>query len=162
MTGFEYAFAGLMISEGFIDEGLQAVRAIRDRYDGAKRNPWNEIECGNNYARAMASFALLPIFSGFTFDLPKKQIGFSPIMDGDFRAIWSLGTGWGNFVKNEKEAFVDIYGGSLTLSALTVGGIGKVRTVLIDGREVPFAQDGDTVRFDEIVCNAKITIIAEI
>ena len=162
MTGFEYAFAGLMISEGYIDEGLQAVRAIRDRYDGAKRNPWNEIECGNNYARAMASFALLPIFSGFTFDLPKKQIGFSPIMGGDFRTIWSLGTGWGNFVRTEKEAVVDIYEGSLTLSVLTVGGIGKVSTVLIDGREVSFIQDGDTVRFDETVCNAKIRIVAEI
>ena len=162
MTGFEYAFAGLMISEGYIEEGLQAVRAIRDRYDGAKRNPWNEIECGNNYARAMASFALLPIFSGFTFDLPKKQIGFSPIVDGDFRAIWSLGTGWGNFSRTEGEAVLDIYEGSLTLSALTVGGIGKVSTVLIDGREVSFVQDGDTVRFDETVCNAKIRIVAEI
>ena len=56
MTGFEYAFAGLLVSEGYLDEGIAVVRAIRDRYDGAKRNPWNEIECGNNYARAMASF----------------------------------------------------------------------------------------------------------
>ena len=110
----------------------------------------------------MASFALLPIFSGFTFDLPKKQIGFSPIMDGDFRAIWSLGTGWGNFARTEGEAVLDIYEGSLTLSALTVGGIGKVSAVLIDGREVSFVQDGDTVRFDETVCNAKIRIVAEI
>lgn len=162
MTGFEYAFAGLLISEGFINEGLQAVRAIRDRYDGEKRNPWNEIECGNNYARAMASFALLPIFSGFTFDLPKRQIGFSPIIDGDFRSIWSLGTGWGNFVRTEKEAVVEIYGGSLTLSALTLGGIGKVSDVLIDGKEVSFAQDGDTVRFDETVCTGEIKVLASI
>lgn len=34
MTGFEYAFAGLLIQEGMIEEGLTVVRAIRDRYDG--------------------------------------------------------------------------------------------------------------------------------
>ena len=73
MTGFEYAFAGLLISEGYFEEGEQVVKAIRDRYDGEKRNPWNEIECGSNYARPMLSFALLPIFSGFEFDLPKKH-----------------------------------------------------------------------------------------
>jgi hypothetical protein len=162
MTGFEYAFAGLLISEGFINEGLQAVRAIRDRYDGEKRNPWNEIECGNNYARAMASFALLPIFSGFTFDLPKKHIGFSPINEGDFRAIWSLGTGWGNFVRTAEEAVVEIYGGSLTLTSLTLGGISKASTVLIDGRKVSFTQDGDTVRFDETVCTGEIKVLASI
>lgn len=31
MTGFEYSFAGLLISEGFTEEGLEVVRAIRDR-----------------------------------------------------------------------------------------------------------------------------------
>ena len=67
MTGFEYAFAGLLISEGFLEEGLTVIRAVRDRYDGKKRNPFNEIECGSHYARSMASFALLPIFSGRFF-----------------------------------------------------------------------------------------------
>ncbi|MBQ2988231.1 MAG: hypothetical protein IJD59_03910 [Clostridia bacterium] len=156
MTGFEYAFAGLLISEGFVEEGLQAVRAIRGRYDGAKRNPWNEIECGNNYARAMASFALLPIFSGFTFDLPKRHIGFSPIREGDYRALWSLGTAWGNFTRTADGAAVDIYGGALTLSSLTLGGIGKLKALLIDGKEVPFTQEGDTVRWEETVCQSQI------
>ena len=147
MTGFEYAFAGLLISEGFVEEGLQAVRAIRDRYDGAKRNPWNEIECGNNYARAMASFALLPIFSGFSFDLTRGQIGFAPIVKGDFRAFWSLGTGWGNFSRNDSSASLTLLGGSLVLSCLTLGGVGPLRSLRIDGREVPFEQDGGEIRF---------------
>ena len=160
MTGFEYAFAGLLISEGFIKEGLQAVYAIRDRYDGEKRNPWNEIECGNNYARAMASFALLPVFSGFTFDLPKKTIGFSPITEGDFRALWSLGTGWGNFIKTDAGASVEIYAGSLTLSSLTLGGVDNVRSVLIDGRTVPFTQENDTVYFETVTFTDKIEIVS--
>ena len=65
MTGFEYSFAGLLLSRGLIEDGLKVVKAVRDRYDGKKRNPWNEIECGSNYVRSMASFALIPILSGF-------------------------------------------------------------------------------------------------
>ena len=159
MTGFEYAFAGLLISEGFVDEGLRAVYAIRDRYDGEKRNPWNEIECGNNYARAMASFALLPIFSGFTFDLPKKTIGFSPITDGDFRTFWSLGTGWGNFEKTDSEAKIEIYGGSLTLSSLTIGKAGKINSVLMDGTPVAFTREKDTVSFETVTVKEKIEVV---
>ena len=159
MTGFEYAFAGLLISEGFVEEGLQAVYAIRDRYDGEKRNPWNEIECGNNYARAMASYALLPIFSGFTFDLSKKHIGFAPIVKGDFRAFWSLGTGWGNFIKTEAGACVRIYGGALTLSSLTLGGVGKVHEVFIDGKSVAFTQKDDTLSFETVTFTDQIEVV---
>ena len=158
MTGFEYAFAGLLISEGFIEDGLRAVRAIRDRYDGKKRNPWNEIECGNNYARAMASFALLPIFSGFTFDLPKKHVGFSPIVSDDFRALWSLGTGWGEFLKNETEAEIRLYGGTLTLSSLTLGGLSEVTEVLIDGAPVMLTQENDTLYFETVTVKKSIYI----
>lgn len=35
-----------MIQIGMVEEGMAAIQAIRDRYDGEKRNPWNEIECG--------------------------------------------------------------------------------------------------------------------
>ena len=79
MHGFEYAFAGLLISEGMVEEGISVVKAIRDRYRGFNRNPWNEIECGSNYARSMASFALMPIFSGFQFAMQDRMLGFHPV-----------------------------------------------------------------------------------
>ncbi len=161
MTGFEYAFAGLLISEGYIEEGLAAVRAIRDRYDGEKRNPWNEIECGNNYARAMASFALLPIFSGFTFDLPKKTIGFAPIVEGDFSAFWSLGTGWGNFEKNGAQTMISILDGSLTLSSVTLGGAKEIWAVHIDGKPVAFTVDGDKISFAETTITESIVFVTK-
>jgi len=54
MTGFEWQVASHMIWEGMIIEGLTVARAIHDRYDAALRNPYNEIECSDHYARAMA------------------------------------------------------------------------------------------------------------
>ena len=134
MTGFEYSFAGLLISEGFIDEGLEVVRAIRDRYDGEKRNPWNEIECGSNYARPMSSFALLPIFSGFEFDVPNKHMGFSPIVSGNFKCMWNLGCGWGDFIRCENKYRIIIAVGTLVLKSITLGDIESVKSIQIDGK----------------------------
>lgn len=84
MTGFEYAVADNMLQCGMEDKALEIVRAIRERYDGKKRNPWAEIECGASYARAMASYSFLLTYSGFIFDMPKKRIGFKPIKNGRY------------------------------------------------------------------------------
>ncbi len=150
MTGFEYAFAGLLIREGFQEEGLTVIRSVRDRYDGKKRNPWNEIECGNNYARPMATFALLPIFSGMEFDLPHGHVGFSPLLEGDFRCPWSLGNAWGNFERTEKSVTLSLCDGSLSLRSFKIGGSGTVRELLADGKPLSFTREGDTLRFEEI------------
>lgn len=149
MTGFEYAFAGLLISEGKISDGLRVVRAVRDRYDGKKRNPYNEIECGSNYARSMASFALLPIFCGFSFDLPKKKIGFQPVERGDMTCFWSVGTGWGNYIKRKNEVTIEISDGFLRLSSVTLDVADTVSSVVIDGKPVDFIRDGKNIVFSE-------------
>ncbi len=98
MHGFEYQAASHMVINGMVDEGLALVAAVRDRYDGERRNPWNEIECGSNYARSMASYALLNAYSGLSFDATRGEIGFAPVafVRGRFRCFWALGTGWGD------------------------------------------------------------------
>ena len=77
-TGIEYQVAAHMIYEGMIEEALAIVRGARDRYDGVPRppigrNPWNEIECGGHYARAMSSWSLLLAASGFHCDGPARD-----------------------------------------------------------------------------------------
>ncbi len=59
MTGFEYQFAALLLDYGLQKEAEVVVKAVRDRHNGANRNPFNEPECGSYYARSMASWALL-------------------------------------------------------------------------------------------------------
>lgn len=159
MHGFEYQFAGLLMSEGRIEEGLKVVKAVRDKYDGKKRNPWNEMECGSNYARSMASFALLPILSGFEFHLPKKYIGFNPIVNkDDFNCFWSLGTGWGTFSMKKDKAELKIEEGYLDLNKMGVKFADNVNNIIIDGETCTFEFDGEMVTFEDKIIKNGITI----
>ena len=59
MTGFEYVVATLQVLYGDRTGAERTVRDIRDRYDGRKRNPFDEAECGHHYARALAAWSVL-------------------------------------------------------------------------------------------------------
>lgn len=160
MTGFEYAFAGLLAQEGFVDECIAVVRAIRERYEGEKRNPFNEIECGSNYARAMASFALLPIFSGFEFDASKRFVGFTPIDKGDFKCLWSLEEGWGDFEQTTDKSSISLCDGTLTIGSVKLGNMKDISKIVADGVAVEFTQSGNVVSFDKLTVKDKIEFIA--
>jgi hypothetical protein len=124
---------------------------VRDRYDGEKRNPWNEIECGSNYARSMATYSLLGAFSGFEFDMTRGFIGFRPIAatPDRFRAFWSLDGGWGQLRSDEGSAELEVRYGALTVRELKVpfepGGIS------VDGKAVAFSLDGGRIKLAESV-----------
>jgi uncharacterized protein (DUF608 family) len=119
MPGFEYQFAAQLIKRGMVEEGLEVIRAIRDRYDGKKRNPWNEFECGSNYARSMASYSLLLVFSGFEYDMREGLIGFSPIDvksdTSSYKIFWCLNTGWGIFEKKDNIIRLEVLCGKLKI-----------------------------------------------
>jgi len=129
-TGIEYQVAANLIYEGLIEEGLTIVKAVRDRHDGYRRNPWNEVECGHHYARAMSSWALLTALSGFKCDMVKKEISFSPVIFRDnFSTFFSMGRGWGIFSQrytketNLYEYNVEVLYGDLTGIKVLVDGI---------------------------------------
>lgn len=153
MTGFEYAAAILMIQSGMVDEGLEIVRAIRGRYDGEKRNPWNEIECGSNYARALASYGLLLAMSGFTFDLAQKQIGFSPLQprEGKFQAFWSLGSGWGMYRQSPNQVELEVLYGELEIRRLRLPFLkeDEIESAAVDGKPAAFRQQSGEITFND-------------
>lgn len=150
MTGFEYAAAAEMIRLGLEEEGLRCVEAVRDRYDGKKRNPYAEIECGASYARSMASYSLLLIYSGFTYDMPEKAIGFAPLaQQKEYKTFWSLEGAWGLFEMTEEQCLLVILYGALELRKFHVPGI--VETVRKNGVSVRFKTEPEGVRFVESV-----------
>lgn len=97
MTGFEYTAAVGMIQEGMEPEGLRLVQAIRDRYDGAKRSPFDEAECGHHYARAMTSWSLPLALTGFHYDALAGEMRFRAA-DGPVSWFWSTGNAWGGLL----------------------------------------------------------------
>jgi hypothetical protein len=154
MHGYEYQVGCHMIQEGMEKEGLDVVRAVRDRYDGTRRNPWNEIECGSNYARSMASYGLLLTYAGFTFDMSRGHVGFDPIKgDGDFRSFWSLEGAWGTFHLTQDRAELRPEAGSLSLNSLGLGGLGArgPQSATCGAARVPFNWDGGVLTFEAAV-----------
>lgn len=104
-TGIEYQVAAHLMYEGYIDEGVRLVEAVRGRYDGIARNPWDEIECGHHYVRSMASWSLLLALSGYEYDLTKHQVAFQPrINQEDFRCFFSNATQWGVYSQKRDPA----------------------------------------------------------
>lgn len=162
MHGFEYQFAGLLFAAGRLEDGLKVVKAVRDKYNGRKRNPWNEMECGNNYARSMASFAFLPILSGFSFHLPKKYIGFNPLVSREnFKCLFSLGTGWGTFAVSESIARIKLEEGTLNLKEIGLAFANRIKRVIIDGEAKAFIFVNGKVGFEECIIKDSVEIIYE-
>ena len=100
MTGFEWQAASHMIWEGLVLEGLAVARAIYDRYNARRRNPYNEIECSDHYARAMASYSVFLAVCGFEYDGPAGMLGFHPRLHPEnFRAAFTAAEGWGTIAQ---------------------------------------------------------------
>jgi uncharacterized protein (DUF608 family) len=97
-TGVEYQVAAHKLYEGQIDEALAIVRGARERYDGVKKSPWNEIECGDYYVRAMSAWSLLLAAQGYAYDGPADALAFNPRLAADnHRSFFSTADGWGTF-----------------------------------------------------------------
>jgi non-lysosomal glucosylceramidase len=123
-TGIEYQVASHAIYEGLVDEGLAIVEGVRARHDGAKRNPWDEFECGHHYARAMASWSVLLALSGYRYSAVEQRLSFAPVrqaMDGDrFQCFFSTGSAWGSLSVQGEHATLWVIEGTLGVTSAEV------------------------------------------
>lgn len=146
MNGFEYQAAAHMIAEGMVEEGLAVTRAIHDRYHPSKRNPYNEIECGDHYARSMASYGVYVSVCGFEYHGPRGHIGFAPRVSPEaFRAAFIGAEGWGTFEQaiagGRQQASLTVRYGRLRLRTIALGLAPGSRPqelrVTLDGKPLP-------------------------
>lgn len=159
MHGFEYQVAAHMIAEDMVDEGLAIIRSIHDRYDGSKRNPYNEIECGDHYARSMASHGAYLTLCGFQYDGPKGIMGFAPKISAEnFSCVWTGAEGWGTFTQKKLnglwQAEITVIEGRMSLHELRLDWTpsGQLEAVLegqVKSAVASPAQGSLILKFDE-------------
>lgn len=132
-TGNEYQVAGHMLWEGMALEGMAIVRAIHERYHPRKRNPWDEIECGGHYARAMASHGTYIGACGYEYHGPRGHLGFAPRLTPEkFRAAFTTAEGWGTYSQS-------VAAGALTAAIELKWGQLKLVTLALNAAQVPAA-----------------------
>ncbi len=124
-TGIEFQVAAHMIHHGLVEEGLAIVKGVTERYDGLRRNPWNEVECGSHYARALASWSVLMALSGFHYSRTDHALAFSPAVNSeDFRCFFAAGSAWGEYSQQiqpkAQSIRLEVAHGQLPLRYLTV------------------------------------------
>ena len=159
-TGMEYVVSGTMLFEGMIDEALAVVTATRGRQDGRLRSPWNDVEFGDHYVRAMSSWALLEAAAGYRYDAGAGHMAFAPRIGGDdFRCLFVASEGWGRYRQrltgDTFHAELGLDWGRLALRQLTLAAAARDLRVTTDGQAVPVPveQHGSalTLRFVEPV-----------
>jgi non-lysosomal glucosylceramidase len=119
MTGFEYTAAAHMMFVGLEEDGIKLVKAIRNRYDGLRRNPFDEAECGHHYARAMASWACIIALTGFQYD---GRTGVMAFRDpGEANWFWSSGDAWGLIRIKLNSCSLEVIEGQIRVHSIRIG-----------------------------------------
>ena len=155
-TGIEYQVAGHMIWEGMVEEGLSICRAVHERYHPTKRNPYNEVECSDHYARAMASWGVLTALSGFEYHGPAGRIGFAPrLTPHNFRSAFTTAEGWGTYSQTKQ-------GDKLSAKILLKHGRLRLTEVKLDGTGVAIASvRGRTLVTKSVPTDGKVVVTFE-
>ena len=120
-TGIEYQVASHLMFMGKVKEGLEIVRACRDRYDGRVRNPFNEYECGHWYARALSSYGMLQGLTGVRFDNVDKVL-YVDSKIGDFTSFLSCETGFGTVKLSNGKVSVQAALGTIAVKKINLSG----------------------------------------
>ena len=131
MTGFEYSAAVAMIYTGMVTPGVACIADIRRRYDGERRNPWDEAECGHHYARAMAAWSGVLALSGFHYHGAQRHMSIAPRLSvRPFTCFWSTGTGWGIFSLSPSTFTLGLEFGTLPLQSVELPAAAQAKASL--------------------------------
>jgi hypothetical protein len=160
-TGSEYQVAAHCWREGLHHEGRAVLDAVWARYDGRRRNPFNEIECGDHYARSLAGWSALQALAGFTHDGPAGAYTFRcPETAVPFLAS----SGWGLWSREGDELVMACTGGRFDLHRLTVVSGAGAYNVFVDGTAVPTRCTSAGIEFRggiRLIAGQTLTLVAD-
>jgi non-lysosomal glucosylceramidase len=147
-TGQEHQLAAHMLWEGLVEKALVITRMVHDRHHAARRNPFNEVECSDHYARAMSSYGTFLAACGFEHHGPKAHLGFAPrLTPENFRCPFTTAEGWGTFSQQSEisnlKSQIQVRWGRLRLRTLSLGlrpGFRPTKVaVTLAGKQLPAA-----------------------
>ena len=120
-TGIEYQVASHLIAEGYVDEGLTIVKALRSRYDGRpaiRGTNTNAATTTPGRCRAGGSCSRWPASASIW---RRAACELEPVRPADdYRTFWSTGRGWGVYRQAKDPATgewsfgVDVLGGDIS------------------------------------------------
>jgi len=172
MSGFEHQLAAHLMAEGQVEHAFKVIGAIHARYHAKKRNPFNEVECGDHYARAMASYGSFISACGFRYHGPRGHLRFAPRFNqADFRCAFTSASGWGSYGQqclsgeSQRHRIRMLYGtlglAQLALPIVASAARGGTATATIEmagirrtTRRVPISDEGDVL----IVLESPLTL----
>ena len=108
-TGIEYQVAAHCLREGLTDEAHAILEALHARYSGTRRNPFNQIECGDHYVRALAGWSVLRAFGGIRFDAFDRTLYLheaTPV--AGFRGPWVADRSFGRLARERVGARFEV------------------------------------------------------
>ena len=156
-TGIEYANASLMIEMGMVQEGLDVIHSVHDRYQRTGRR-WNHVECGDHYYRAMSSWTTLLALTGFHLDASTGTVQISPKITG-LTAPWFSPTAYGSLASSAKALSISCSTGSMMIKNLKLGNQVKDAKASLNSHAVPAKpvrdEDGFALEFEKPVALAK-------
>jgi len=148
-TGSEYQVAAHCWREGLQHEGRAVLDGVWARYDGRRRNPFNEIECGDHYARSLAGWSALEAVAGFAHDGPAGAYTLRRPGVPSTSVPFLARSGWGLWSQQGDELVMACTGGRLDVHRLTVvGGEGACKA-FVDGTAVPIRCTSTGIEFPD-------------
>ena len=142
-TGIEYQVAAHCLHEGLTDEGYAVLHGLWARYDGTTRNPYNEIECGDHYTRALSGWSVFDELTGITWNQFTGELRIA--REPRRSLVVMTGTGWGTLTRDE---------GGLTLTCL----YGTIDATTVTVADTPVAPEGVNISAGE---SAKLSAAQE-
>jgi uncharacterized protein (DUF608 family) len=119
-TGVELAFASFLIYEGFLDEGLEVVRTVDNRYRKAGLY-WDHQEFGGHYYRPMSAWAIVNSILGLSIN--QLHYTFSPkLLNDKFKLFFAFNCGTAHFIRNGQNIEIHVLSGKMECKKITLKG----------------------------------------